>query len=70
MSIEQIFINTSLSQRITERDWHNLNALSKSNLSPEERQMIQRIKHSIRRGWFSILNGEPGPVHNGLSQSI
>jgi hypothetical protein len=58
MSIEQLFINTSLSQKITQNDWEKLSIIANSPLTPEEQLMVRRIVHSVRRGWFCILSPE------------
>ncbi len=53
--IENLFIDVSLSQKITETDWQELVAISESPLSPEVQRMVKRILHGVRRGWVSIL---------------
>ncbi|AFY83249.1 hypothetical protein [Oscillatoria acuminata] len=55
-TVRDMFINASLSQQISFHDWVLLNALPESNLSQEERRMIKRLMHSVRRGWFRVLS--------------
>lgn len=55
-TVRDMFINASLSQQISFHDWVFLNALPESNLSQEERRMIKRLMHSVRRGWFRVLS--------------
>lgn len=69
MSIEQLFINASLSQRITQTDWEKLTVAAKSPLTPEEQLMVKRIVHSVRRGWFSIL-GQEGSALDASSNAL
>lgn len=54
--IRDLFVNTSLSQQISQHDWHLVNALSEYSLPQEERRMIKRLIHSVRRGWFTVLH--------------
>ena len=53
--IEQLFLQASLSQEITETDWQQLEVLSESPLSPEAQRMVKRIVHGVRRGWVTVL---------------
>ncbi|MEB3826061.1 hypothetical protein [Phormidium sp. CCY1219] len=53
--IRDLFINASLSQQISHHDWKLLHSLSESSLSSEERRMIKRLIHSVKRGWFQVL---------------
>ncbi|WP_199249457.1 hypothetical protein [[Phormidium] sp. ETS-05] len=69
MSIEQLFVNTSLSQRITQNEWEQLVTIANSPLTPEEQLMVKRIVHSVRRGWFSIL-GQEGSALDANSNSL
>ncbi len=58
-TIHEVFIKSSLSQKISLTDWHKLNlALSEGCLTQEEQRLIRRILHSVRRGWFDILGEE------------
>ncbi len=54
--IEQIFIDTSLTQQITAQDWQHLNRLAKTSLPQDDERIVRRIMHSVRRGWIQILN--------------
>lgn len=69
MSIEQLFINASLSQKITQTDWEKLTVAAKSSLTPEEQLMVKRIVHSVRRGWFLIL-GQEGNALDASSNAL
>ncbi|GAB4279476.1 MAG: hypothetical protein Fur0025_06780 [Oscillatoriaceae cyanobacterium] len=53
--IENLFIDVSLSQKITETEWRELVAISESPLSPEVQRMVKRIMHGVRRGWVNVL---------------
>lgn len=53
--IENLFIDVSLSQKITETEWRELVAISESSLSPEVQRMVKRIMHGVRRGWVNVL---------------
>lgn len=53
--IEELFVQASLSQEITETDWQELEVLSEEALSPEARRMVKRIVHGVRRGWVTVL---------------
>ena len=55
-TIQHLFINGSISHEIKQDDWEEINTLSSNLLSPEDRVIIQRIRHSIRRGWINILS--------------
>ncbi len=54
--IEQIFIDTSLTQQMTVQDWQHLNQLAQASLPQDDERMVRRIMHSVRRGWIQILN--------------
>ncbi len=54
--IEQIFIDTSLTQQMTVQDWQHLNQLAQTPLPQDDERMVRRIMHSVRRGWIQILN--------------
>jgi hypothetical protein len=54
--IEQIFIDTSLTQQMTVQDWQHLNQLAQASLPQDDERIVRRIMHSVRRGWIQILN--------------
>lgn len=54
--IEQIFIDTSLTQQMTIQDWHLLNQLAQASLPQDDERIVKRIMHSVRRGWIQVLN--------------
>jgi len=54
--IEQIFIDTSLTQRMTVQDWQQLNELAQASLAKDDERIVRRIMHSVRRGWIQILS--------------
>jgi hypothetical protein len=54
--VDQIFINTSLTQQMTVQDWQHLNELAESSLAKDDERMVRRIMHSVRRGWIQVLN--------------
>ena len=56
--IEQIFIDTSLSQQMTKQDWQHINNMAKSTLAKDDERIIKRMMHSVRRGWIQLLNEE------------
>ncbi|MBK4732340.1 hypothetical protein JJD41_21080 [Oxynema sp. CENA135] len=53
--IQEVFINASLSQKVTHREWNLLQHLMQAPLNQEEKRMIRRIVHSVDRGWFSLV---------------
>mgnify|MGYP003572523294 CR=1 FL=1 len=54
--VEQIFIDTSLTQRMTVQDWQQLNELAQASLAKDDERIVRRIMHSVRRGWIQILS--------------
>lgn len=54
--IEQLFIDTSLTQQMTIQDWHQLNQLAQVPLPQDDERIVRRIMHSVRRGWIQVLN--------------
>lgn len=54
--VQQIFIDTSLTQRMTIQDWQQLNELAQASLAKDDERMLRRIMHSVRRGWIQILS--------------
>ncbi|NEO86470.1 MAG: hypothetical protein F6J87_19750 [Spirulina sp. SIO3F2] len=54
-SISTIFANFAKTQTLTESDRYGLlNALLNEQLNDEERDALDRILYSVRRGWFAI----------------
>lgn len=54
-TIQNLFINGSMSHEINQRDWEKINTLSTKSLSAEDKLMIKRIRHSVRRGWINVF---------------
>ena len=55
-TIQNLFINGSMSHEINQRDWEKINTLSTQSLSAEDKLMIKRIRHSVRRGWINVFS--------------
>jgi hypothetical protein len=55
-TIQDLFIKGSISHQINRIDWEKINTLSSSHLSAEDKLMIKRIRHSVRRGWINVFS--------------
>lgn len=55
-TIQNLFINGSMSHEMNQRDWEKINTLSTQPLSTEDKLMIKRIRHGVRRGWINVFS--------------
>lgn len=55
--LEALYSQILLSCQITSTELRLLEGVESSNsLSPEERRLVQRIFHALRRGWISEIS--------------